>query len=127
MRRKGPNHLGVTKYVRTPAEVRESVYMITNHHIAIQIANERQRDLRASSGGWSLADLFGRWFGRPLPGRVAGDQLPARGTEAAPSPAPSAARRKAVAGHVHRSPVAPGRHIARRSRRAARGRERTPS
>lgn len=79
-----PNHLGLTKYLRALLGVRESVLMTTNHHIAMQLAAERQRDLRASGAGVSLASLFARWFGRPLPGRVAGDQHPARGAEAAP-------------------------------------------
>jgi hypothetical protein len=35
--------------------------MVQNHHIATQLAAERQRDLRAAAGrGWRLSDLFRR-------------------------------------------------------------------
>lgn len=39
--------------------------MNTNHHIAMQIAAERQRELRAYGGGWSLADLFASRVSKP--------------------------------------------------------------
>ncbi len=38
----------------------DSVLMNTNHHIAMLLAAERQRELRAKSGRWRLAELFGR-------------------------------------------------------------------
>ena len=53
-------HLAQPKCVSRPREMFESVPMNTNHHIAMQFAAERQRELRASSGRWSLADLFSR-------------------------------------------------------------------
>jgi hypothetical protein len=34
--------------------------MIHNHHIAAQLAAERQRDLLAAGRGWRFSDLFGR-------------------------------------------------------------------
>jgi hypothetical protein len=34
--------------------------MVHNHHIAAQLAAERQRDLLAAGRGWRFSDLFGR-------------------------------------------------------------------
>jgi hypothetical protein len=34
--------------------------MIQNHHIAAQLAAERQRDLLSAGRGWRFSDLFGR-------------------------------------------------------------------
>lgn len=34
--------------------------MIHSHHIAAQLAAERQRDLRNAGRGWRFSDLFGR-------------------------------------------------------------------
>ncbi len=57
--------------------------MNTNHHIAMQLAAERQRDLRAAGGGWSFADLFGRRSNRLASGRASEDAVPARASDAA--------------------------------------------
>ncbi len=94
----------------------ESVPMNTNHHIAMQLAAERQRDLRASGGGWRFADMFARLRAfRSAPDRVMESTVSPRG--AAPTapagagelprrrpeprltrrPAPSAVTRAAVA------------------------------
>ena len=48
--------------------------MLNSHHIASQLAAERQRDLRAAGGGWRLSDLFGRRRAEPAP--VAAAQAP---------------------------------------------------
>jgi len=97
--------------------------MITSHHIARQIAAERQRDLRAAAGGWSLADMFRRLTRRPSPGRGAEGSVPARGADAA-TPARAAVeagprrepriRRAPAATDEHRTAAPPGRGRAKR-------------
>ncbi len=51
--------------------------MLTNHHIAAQIAAERQRDLRAGNGGRRLRDRFATGAAGPNLARAADDVVPA--------------------------------------------------
>jgi hypothetical protein len=90
----------------------------------MQFAAERQRDLRASGGGFSLTDAFGRWTKRVLPGRRSEGKIPAGATEAVAADGAGNSVPRRSQPHIHRSPAVSGRHAGRRSR-ARRRAERT--
>jgi hypothetical protein len=103
--------------------------MITNHHISTQIAAERQRDLRAASGGWSLSDMFGRRARRaPANPSAAASAGPLGSEDPAPAGALTGAR-PLPERTVHRPPLSAGEGstIRPRIRRRAREREGTSS
>ena len=101
--------------------------MIHNHHIAAQLAAERQRDLLAAGRGWRFSDLFGRRGAELEP--VAPSEVPAAsdGDDAIDAGQPTGA--ETVEPAVSRRPElrirrTPGAHGPARRGESARPRER---